>query len=72
MPAKPTDEVRELLRDIQTEIGAGMVLFPGSNAERAHNNACDRAISIIANYREGIGLFQMTQAAKKGGKSDAR
>jgi hypothetical protein len=60
--AKPSAEMIEVLRGIQTEIGAGMVLFPKSDAERAHNNACERANSIIANCIEGYGLFQMTKA----------
>jgi hypothetical protein len=53
--------IRELLRGIQTEIGAGMVLFAKSPEERAHNNACERANKIIQNYRDGFGLFQMTR-----------
>lgn len=63
--AKPDADTIEVLRNITTEIGAGMVLFPRSDAERAHNNACERANKIISNYIEGYGLFQMTRDAKK-------
>lgn len=54
------------------EIGAGKVLIPRTPEELAHNNACDRANAIIQNYRDGIGLFQMTReiAAKRGGKTE--
>lgn len=60
---KPNAETVEILRHIQTEIGAGMVLkFGGlSSFEQAHNNACARACSIVQNYKEGIGLFQLTR-----------
>jgi hypothetical protein len=61
-------ETVEILRNIKTEIGAGMVLFPKSEAERAHNNACARANAIITNYQEGYGLFQMTRRAKARGE----
>ena len=57
---KPNTETIETLRNIKTEIGAGMVLVPLTAAERAHNNACERANHIISNYIEGYGLFQMT------------
>jgi len=58
---KPDAKTIEILRNIKTEIGAGMVMFPKSEAERAHNNACDRANTIITNYQEGYGLFQMAR-----------
>jgi len=58
------EELSAVLKEIQTEIGAGMVLFPNTAADRAHNNACERANSIIQNYREGFGLFQMTKRLK--------
>jgi hypothetical protein len=60
-PTLPSEETRQLLDNIKTEIGAGMVLFPKSEADHAHNNACQRANAIIANYAEGNGLFQMTR-----------
>ena len=56
---EPTEDVRELLRAIQTEIGAGKCLSSGDR-ELVHNGACDRAIAIIQEYREGVGLFQLT------------
>jgi hypothetical protein len=63
-----SSETREVLRYIQTEIGAGMVLFPKTDAEHAHNNACDRANTIIQNYADGVGLFQLTKRKAKGAK----
>jgi hypothetical protein len=62
---KPSAETLGILNGIVTEIGAGKVMFPISEADRAHNHACERAISIIHNYREGYGLFQMTARKKK-------
>jgi hypothetical protein len=62
---KPTADTIEILRNIKTEIGAGMMLFPKTQAEHAHNNACERANSIIDNYMGGFGLFQMTRNMKK-------
>jgi hypothetical protein len=61
---KPSPETIETLEAIRIEISAGKVLIPRYDAERAHNNACDRAIAIIKNYAEGYGLFQMTKRAK--------
>ena len=61
---KPDAKTIEILGNIQTEIGAGMVLIPLTAAERAHNNACERAKTIVQNYKEGYGLFQMTRDLK--------
>jgi len=62
----PSPETLEILRNIRTEIGAGMVLKLGplSQLEQVHNNACERAKSIIENYMNGYGLFQMTRGMK--------
>jgi len=64
-PVKSEDtggpQLREVLGWIKTEIGAGKVLVPRTEPERAHNNACERALSIISNYADGVGLFQMTR-----------
>jgi hypothetical protein len=62
----PNADTLEILRNIKTEIVAGMVLFPKSPEEHAHNNACDRASHIINNYAQGFGLFQMTRDMKRG------
>lgn len=62
---KPDMATIAMLRAIQIEISAGMVLFPMSPEEKAHNNACERAQKIVQNYREGFGLFQMTAGLKK-------
>jgi hypothetical protein len=62
----PAAEVVAILANIQTEIGAGMVLIPKTAEDRAYNIACDRANKIIDNYKAGYGLFQMTARMKKG------
>ncbi len=58
-------EVKEVLEWICTEIGAGKCFAGTTEAsmevENTHNNACERAISIVRNYQEGCGLFQMTR-----------
>jgi hypothetical protein len=56
---KQSEYIETILKGIQTEIGAGKCLFILGEAERAHNNACDRAVAIVQNYRDGIGLFQI-------------
>ena len=54
-----TEDMRELLRAIQTEIGAGKG-FGSDPLTEVHNAACDRAIAIVRSYRDGVGLFQLT------------
>lgn len=41
-----------------TEIGAGRVLCPISEADTSWNAACDRAMRIVRRYVDGKGLFQ--------------
>lgn len=43
---------------IITEIGAGKCLFVKTEGDLIHNSACDRAIRIVRQYRDGEGLFQ--------------
>lgn len=64
--ARPSPETVQILRDIQSEISAGMVLkLAGfTEPEQAWNNASERANKIIDNYAEGYGLFQMTRRAR--------
>ena len=59
--SRPSAETIEILRNIKTEIGAGMILFPRGDAERGFNIACGRANDIITNYERGYGLFQMVR-----------
>lgn len=47
------------LEGIISEITAGMVMFPKDEADRAWNGASQRAISIVNQYREGHGIFQI-------------
>lgn len=61
---KPSAETVEVLRNIETEIGAGRVLGPRVPEEVAHNNACERALAIVAMYRRGEGLFQIVADIK--------
>ena len=53
-----SDTVKEWLKGIQTEIGAGQVLAPKCDADEAWNNACQRAMRIVKHYETGDGLFQ--------------
>lgn len=64
-PVEPSAETAETLRNIQTEIGAGMVLLPKTDPEHAWNNAHTRANQIISGYRQGLGLFQMNRRAEQ-------
>jgi hypothetical protein len=59
---KWTAEQLEWLKGIQTEIGAGKTFGNSEPDERAHNNACDRAVAIVQNYIDGYGLFMMAGA----------
>lgn len=69
--SKPSAETLEVLRWIETEIGAGMVLLITCHAEQTWNNACTRALQIIENYQQGIGLFQIAPRTKTyGGMKD--
>lgn len=52
-------EVKDVLGWIRTEIIAGGVLIPTSEAEKAWNSANERAVSILEKYKEGEGLFQL-------------
>jgi hypothetical protein len=59
--ARVSEETKQTLRDVSTEIGAGKVLFPMSDLERTWNDAHERTLQIIQNYSDGFGLFQMTR-----------
>lgn len=52
----------EILKWIETELYAGMVMLPRNDSDRVWNNAHRRVLGIIRNYRRGEGLFQMTRA----------
>jgi hypothetical protein len=56
---KPSAETEGTLRDIQAEIAEGMILRPKDEAERGYNIGTCRALKIISNYLNGIGLFQI-------------
>ena len=45
-----------------TEITANMCLVPVSEADRAHNAAMRQAIHFIRLYKEGKGLFQISDS----------
>jgi hypothetical protein len=57
---KPSNEVIETLKASQTEVGADKS-FSNVGDACVSNNAHDRALSIVANYGRGEGLFQMTE-----------
>ena len=63
----PSPEVIEILRNIETEIGAGKSFGIGRDHE-IWNAAHDRALSIVAHYKQGLGLFQITKAEKARGE----
>lgn len=48
-----------------TEIGAGQVMIPISQADHAWNDASRRAIDILRKYRDGVGLFQTPPRKRK-------
>ena len=48
-----------------TEIGAGRVLIPVDDADRAWNSASERAIRIINQYQDGRDLWQVTKSLEK-------
>lgn len=60
-PITPQNEptLEQILEWISTEIGAGKS-FTSDDASRIWNNAHDRCLSIVQNYKDGFGLFQMT------------
>jgi hypothetical protein len=58
--SEPSADVKRVLDWVRTEINCGNVMFPKTAEERAWNAANDRSLRIIANYYEGMGLFQMT------------
>jgi hypothetical protein len=58
--AKPTAETLATLENIATEIGAGKS-FGSGHDHAIWNAAHDRALEIVASYRRGTGLFQMTE-----------
>lgn len=42
-----------------TEMNAGQVLIPKTDADYAHNHATQRCVRILQGYIEGNGLFQL-------------
>lgn len=54
-----TEETKQTLRDISTEIGVGRVLLLRTEREQIWNDAHDRTLQIIQNYAHGVGLFQL-------------
>jgi hypothetical protein len=44
-----------------SEIRAGEVLMPKDDKDLAWNNASERSIRIIENYKNGIGIFQLAR-----------
>lgn len=55
----PLSEVNGWLEGIQTEIIAGKVMRVRNEGDRAHNDACSRAVRIIDGYIKGKGLYQL-------------
>ena len=61
---QPSREVIETLNAIACEVGAGKSFCSGHDAQ-TWNNAHERCLQIIANYKDGCGLFQMTGKIKE-------
>ena len=60
-----TYKIRKEFEGALTEIGAGMVLIPKTEADHAWNNACERSKRIVSYYIRGEGLFQLTAVVQK-------
>ena len=58
----PSKETVDALKGLRTEIVAGKVLCPKSEADEAWNNCADRAVRILDGYKNGDGLFQVASA----------
>lgn len=67
--AKVKDETKKLLDYILTEITAGMVMIPRSENDKTWNNAHDRCKRIIGKYRNGEGIFQVTDVYREKNES---
>lgn len=65
---KLSKETVDALEGARSEIIAGGVLIPKSDADRAYNDACFRAARIIEKYKKGGGLFQAEE--KKEGEDE--
>lgn len=67
----PSKEVIDTLEAIRSEINCGKLLKPErlmTPEERAWCNAHDRCMAIVANYKDGLGLYQMTGKIKQKAK----
>ena len=62
VPAKITQESKDVLDCVETEITANMVLFPNCEADRAWNDAIKKCKRFIHAYKNGDGLFQWRDA----------
>lgn len=65
-------DVDKILDAIKCEINCGQFLNPTTDLQRIHNSATERALNIINNYLDGIGLFQMTGKAPKINRSETK
>lgn len=54
-----SEDTKKALRGARTEIIAGGVLLPITDADKAWNRANERAARIIDGYLRGEGLFQI-------------
>lgn len=63
----PSADVKKVLEWVRSEVTCGKLLKPErlmTPEERAWTGAHDRCLSIISNYAEGFGLYQMTEKIK--------
>lgn len=59
-PACSASDTRQVLKWIETELYAGMVMLPKNDGDKVWNDAHQRCLGILKNYAHGEGLFQMT------------
>ena len=57
--ARPSPETEQTIQDALNQIAAGRITQPGDDVGKAYNIGCDRAIKILEDYINGIGLFQL-------------
>ena len=62
VPAEISQESKDVLDCVETEITANKVLFPKSEADKAWNDAIDKCKRFIRAYKNGDGLFQWRDA----------
>ena len=58
---KVSEETKQVLEYLKTEILSGKCLALRNSSDRAWNDSIDRAYRIIVQYSKGGGLFQIKE-----------